>query len=348
MGYPIDENTPNAVTSRPSEPAMGSVQRWNRDLDEGTGVPGTSIQSRAWNWLFGNVLRVCSDASVVPVSGAAGDVNLGDAMRAISGQQNRGQLSAELVYVSPSQVRFRPTHGTKVSVEIDGAVVDLTGNLTFDAATVFEGTETASLPIYLYVNNVAGVLTPHLSHTAPDLPGGTKPGYHPTNTSWRCVGTCWNDSALNIVPFVTSGGWHMFRELVPNHVHALSLAHPLGWTSLALNIPKGAREVRLTNIVHADDVYCVYGQSDAPGTLPAGNAGFGYGTAGGQGVIAMSDLVGLGSSASDGDSSQFVIGIADQNAPGIRYGTMNHDGDTSLDVHELKVLGYRCGFGPVV
>lgn len=177
-----------------------------------------------------------------------------------------------LVYTDTATVTLRRGAGrggvdAEIAIEIDGAVVTKTdADLAFSIVTHIEGTEAASTWYYLYVSESSGAIVPHVSATAPVMPGAGsgKVGYHPTQTAWRflgsvdpTIGVFFNDASSNIVPFVANTEGWQWRDLTPATHIDFPMAAPAGanWQAVDLStlLPAIAREALVQVSLQGDD-----------------------------------------------------------------------------------------------
>jgi hypothetical protein len=187
-------------------------------------------------------------------------------------------LQGTFVFTNSQTVTFSPTVGGNIVVNIDGAVLTRTTSLDFilddfgvGGSHLDVGSEASSTPYYLYVDNVAGVMTPVISATPPDDIGDTKPGYHPTRTDERCIGSIWNNSVQNITPFIMNGNKVQFTSRDQNdHLYSNSSgflgANSSGaWRNLNLDLPLTCISVEFNATSNMPAANCVF-------VLGAGNA----------------------------------------------------------------------------
>lgn len=118
----------------------------------------------------------------------------------------KGKLIGRLERVDGANARLTRGFEGNVYVDADGNFLSQATDLGFDMAADIDGSETADTFYYLYVEPTGGppvdTLTPHISATPPLLaPSGGKLYYHPTNPTWRCIGSVYNDSAQDLVHF---------------------------------------------------------------------------------------------------------------------------------------------------
>jgi hypothetical protein len=180
------------------------------------------------------------------------------------------------------------------------------------------GSEASSTPYYLYIDNVSGVMTPVISATPSDDIGDTKPGYHPTRTDERCIGSIWNNEVENITPFDMVGNKVMFRSHDGDHEHDLLETANTAWRNEPVNLPASASSVFISASAlwpTAAGMAC-WGIDGATGVLTAGSvdptaAGF-------ENVLLYA--VSQGSNDGNGYSIQGEIQIIDGSSPAISYG----------------------------
>ena len=268
----LDDKTANAATVRPTADAAGAL-RWFRARDLGAGITGTTMEQDYLNDHLGNNIALFLAAGITRTKGEAGDSDLLDSIKAIIGLNTpQGALSGHLDRQSPSVIRLQPIDGTDVRVGIDNKVLSKTGDLVWDMAADLEGAEGPSIALYLYVKDAAGVLEEQISPTAPDLPGGTKPGYKSGDATRRCIGSTWNNAGSNLVPSIWGpGGAVMFTEHDADHGHDLIEAASTSWRNEVVKIPVTASGV----FISASGIWPVttggifFAADGATGTIPA-------------------------------------------------------------------------------
>jgi len=254
-------------------------------------------------------------------------------------------LVARLSRVSDTTVKFSPVVGSGIKIEVDGAILSQSGDLSFDITSVLESgqSESASTPFYLYVHDSSGSLAPHISKTPPVFSGG-KVGYHPGtgtgSTTWKCVGSFWNDASSHVAEFFTSAGWHLFSENGSDQLHTLGTSTPTAWTAQNLNVPQGATAVKLASLIRSSAAQAVYGLGNATATLPS-DAGPKYYDDGGMGDVFVA--TGPGANANEGTSLEFTLPIDDVADPEVRWGIV---GTGSVTKHILKINGYFDPYAP--
>lgn len=190
----------------------------------------------------------------------------GQIVSLISDSLNSGYLKRQ----SGSVIRLHPGLREILAINIDGEVVTRSTFIDFDITTDVEaGGEVASTAYYLYVENVAGVITPHLSVTVPDLPGAAgKTGYHTSNTDWRCIGGAWNDVGSDWADGIWDGnGNFLMKTTDADHEYDLdeTIANNTWSAQENLNIPKCALAVDMTLQGDLHDDYLAVGPSNAIG-----------------------------------------------------------------------------------
>jgi hypothetical protein len=262
----------------------------------------------------------------------------------------RGMCTGRLERGSDSTLILKPAYGTIIYTEVDGVIVSHSGNLTFDLATdYFEGSETASETVYLYVQNNAGVLTAQLSDQPPDDIGDTKPGYSGHTNTYRCIGSWWNGSDGHLVEGqYDRDGWFRFNSVegtdhLYNQTAELTLTGQSDYRSLTLNLPKTATNVQLAVLGYgADDWYMALARSDAAAaTLPTGSAGPPWKLSNSNLVDAVAVV--QSENARVADASTVIMPIADRTAPALKYGH-NHSKDPT--VMEFVTKGYQDMWAP--
>ncbi len=250
-------------------------------------------------------------------------------------------LSGQLFRTSNSVVRLRPSSGDAVVVGIDNKILKTTGDLVWDMAADLEGSEVASVPLYLYARDNAGVLDEQISATVPDLPGGTKPGYKNADATRRCIGSVYNDVGQDLVPTIWGpGGQVMFLEHDADHHHDLVEAASTSWRNEVVNIPVTASGV----FISASGIWptgtggIFFAADGATGTIPAG----GVDPTNANLINALLHAVSTGSNDGNGVSVQGEIPIVTPATPAISY--VSSVGLTSNFF--MVVRGYRDLYAP--
>lgn len=158
-----------------------------------------------------------------------------------------------LTRTSASVITLSKGIGGTIEIVINGVKLSRTADLTFTLSgaggDIDTGTEAASTAYYLYIENVGGVMTPSVSVTAPDIPGGTKPGYKAGDADNRCIGGQWNNTSSDLCNgrWSSSGKFTLFQR-DSDHEYAIGSSD----TSNALNIPHVATEVYITAAIEGD------------------------------------------------------------------------------------------------
>lgn len=248
-------------------------------------------------------------------------------------------LSGQLFRNSASVIQLRPLIGVDVIVGIDNEVLTNSGLVTFDMATDLEGAEGASVALYLYLRDLAGVLDPQISSTAPDLAGGTKPGYKAGDGTRRCVGSTWNDAGQDLIESVwLPGGEVLFKSRDADHEHSLATTQNLWSSAIGVNVPHTASAFHVLWKIGVASVSrsAAIGASDAA-TNPSSTDTI-LGSNANEILLEMSeDGSGAGRQTLAG-----VIPVASETAPGFKFTTYNQ----SLTQNELVVTGYNCRYAP--
>ena len=331
----LDDQTANAVITRPTAAAPGA-QRWFRARDLGGGITGTTMEEDYLNDHLGSVIAVLAAGGVTRTKGAAGDSDMLNAILALQARMNPGQLQGRLKRTAAGIIQLQPLNGTYVSAVIDDVPLRTSGAISWNMASDLEGSETASLKLYLYLKNDAGALDPLISAVVPDLPGDTKPGYKSDDVLYRCVGSTYNNLAQDFIECTWGpGGQVLIHSHDADHEHDIG-GTANGWTSQALNLPWCASSVILAVHTAATDRAMAIAASDAT-TDPTVKHEL-------IGTNASEILLTLGESSVSVEELDVegVIPIADPTAPAFLYTTYNEVFQT-LDV---AVKGYTCLFAP--
>ncbi len=188
-----------------------------------------------------------------------------------------GLFNARFASTTTGTAKLEPGITGTLDIDIDGTVLSQNGNLVFTLDGDLDldtGVEQNSKAYFCYVEDVAGTMTPHISLGNPvDYGDATnKVGYHPTNTTWRCVGSFWNDENGDIVPFYMSGNIHQFQKHVADHEVNLPSTESTSWQPQLLNLPKTVTRMHGTIMIDLTASFTTcYGISTAFGTLPTGD-----------------------------------------------------------------------------
>jgi len=244
-----------------------------------------------------------------------------------------GLLIGRLEYVNTQSVKIARGLGGEIRVELDGVVVVRSASdLTWDFATDLDtGSETASTWYYLYVFESGGALVPKISATGPVMDAASgKVGYHPTNTTWRCIGSFYNNASSNIMPFDRhSDGWVVYRAATAGTPFTEDLGNPDTQTtyttkSLSGAIPATARAVRLQVRLAEDDAITHYGHESLSGLTVSSNK-------------SVNKLNAQTANNHGSDTAQFDIAV--DSTPSFAWGIEAAGGN--YQAHESVVVGYR-------
>lgn len=327
----LDENTANSVAVRPTAEAAGAV-RWFRERDLGGGITGTTMDADYLNDLLGVMIAVLAAGSITRTKGASGDDDLLDAIKAIIGiNRPQSTLDGYLKRTAAGIIQLQPLVGNDVACAIDDTVLRNTGAISFNMAADLEGSEAASTAYYFYLRNDAGSLDAQISATAPDLPGGTKPGFKNGDATRRCVGSMWNDDNQDF-PLCTwqPGGVVLLHAHGDDHEHVPASSGP-AWADQALNIPLCALAVHVTaRLSTASGGTTSIGASDAA-TNPDGSK---LGANGHENLAGVKTAVGQQLY----QDTNAVLPIEDPAVPAISW-----EGD---ELDELAVIGWVDLFAP--
>jgi len=262
-----------------------------------------------------------------------------------------GMCTGRLVWGSETTIVLTRAYGTILYAEIDGVIVSLADDLTFDMeADIFEGGEGPSEPIYLYVQNDAGVLTPQLSGVAPDDLGGTKPGYSPNEAAYRCIGSWWNDSSGDLMKGqYDRDGWLRFNssegtDHIYNEVGELTLTGQADWRALSLNLPKTVSNIQLhiTGYAGADAYMALAVSAAATGIdLPTSSVGPPWKYTNAKFIDAVI-IVQIDNRGVMG-ATNAIMPISDRTAPALKYG---HNTNADPTFMEFVVKGYQDIWAP--
>jgi len=176
-------------------------------------------------------------------------------------------------WLTAAKVQLAPRFGGKVFVDLDGATRSSNpgvngGAIDIDITAHLEaGVEASNTWYYAYVSWDSGtaLIVPHISVTAPSATTGA----HPTNTTWRYVGSVRNDAGSNFREFDRHGVQVNYREALSN-----DLANNLQSTvfvdiNCAAGVPRSTRSaILLTSSAVGAQIVDVF-------TREKGNAGAG-------------------------------------------------------------------------
>jgi len=186
-----------------------------------------------------------------------------------------------LVTTDVTTITLSPGTFGNIVMAINGKILTRSADLIFilddfgvGGSVLDVGSEAVSTAYYLYIDDVAGVMTPVLSVTPPVLPGAAGiVGYHPTRTDELCIGSIWNDVGEDIVPAIwTPDGMVMFTEHDSDHTHDLIEAASTSWRNEVLSIPETAVGVIISASVLTPTVdgMVMFAADGATGTIPTG------------------------------------------------------------------------------
>ncbi len=350
----LDENTPNTVATRPTAQPAGALVRWFRE--KASGITGTTLPEDYFNDWLGNIRALMTRTGITRTKGAAGDSDLGDAINAMIGYATPALKLGKLEWVGNSSVRIRPVVGADIVFAIDGQIVKKTGDLVFDMTSDLIPSEAALTPYYLYIEDDAGVLTPHIDSVRPYLPGETKPGYHSSGgglAGYLCVGSVFNDSGSALAAARWSNGWSIWSVGINGPFDwDQGTSIPTAWQTLALTgLPLCAAEARFWATMEGSRIGICYGSSEAGTSLPSG-APAGYmhraSDAGMRSVLASLDSEqGTPDPGYDAQGLQFDIPIADPAVPAIKWGIVDHHTSAQyLYENNLRCIGYKDLYAP--
>ena len=242
-------------------------------------------------------------------------------------------------YATSSTVKLAKGYKDTLRLEVNGNILSQAGDLTFDLTSDLDtGSEQADTWYYCYVDDVAGVMTPVISATGPEV-SANKIGYHPSRTDERYVGAFRNNGSSNILPFDVVGQELWLRQST-EFIYSLGTVVPTAWSSQALTMPKTANLVYLDALIKGDDAAIAYGRSGTTVALPATQAAHKYGDSGMDDVLFM--LGGdQGGSGEGHNAARFAIPIGDQASPAVSWGILNIGASATLSVNDIVVIGYK-------
>lgn len=259
-----------------------------------------------------------------------------------------GLMDLRVVYASATTVTLARGYQQKIRVEIDGVVLEGSGDLTVNITDAADREDTAacggsaseqlSTWYYIYVRNNSSVIEEEVSSTPPVMdPASGKVGYHPGTCNglvgWRFVGAFWNGAA-DIQPFDSLGdGWFAWRTAVVAFQKSPGTGNQTTYAlvSLSANVPQTARAVRLNASVQQEDAKYYYGHESLSGLTVSSNRTANY------------LLVDLASSDNNpSDSGQFDIPI--DGTPNVAWGVVETTVEAA-DEHTLDIVAWRDDVG---
>ena len=308
-------------------------QRYHRTTDDywwtatATGSPGT--------WV--------SDFAIIDA-----DVNHPVIPTTLPTDYPHGHLVARLSWLSTTEVQLRPVGGNTIYYDSSGTRVNITGDFVFDITTDREAAQTLDpgIAYYLYLDNdtTPGTPLPVVSKTVPFDMGTAKPGYHPTLTDHRCVGSIWFNLISQISKFTAFPGGRIIFDSNNTtgdfFILNLTLTGQAALRSRVLNVPKTALSCRLHAMFHShasQDGYMVIAKSDATMTVSAQIVPFSM-----VAFIPDDPVVILQQNTNRSVVSDFDMIIADRTAPAFKYG---HD-NSLPKMFEVKIVGYTDLWAP--
>ncbi len=242
-----------------------------------------------------------------------------------------GMLLGHWEYTSVTSYTLEPIVGTTIYIEIDvaGELKQLSnvGDMVFDIVANAHGpAEAASTVYYMYVedDDDDGTIDKHVSSVAPYDISGTKPGYHPTENTWRCIGSMFNDSGQD----VAKGYWGrdgLFILDAPtrdqaDHLYPLTKSTTASLLQQAVNIPLTCTHFLLDVYMEAagqsGGSYCAFGQDDATAALPLTVPPHKLSDA----LFVECTHILLIHNPNDGNSARIDMPVVTRNAPAFRYG----------------------------
>lgn len=263
---------------------------------------------------------------------------------------NRGVLVGRLEYVDASHVQMAPGIAGVVEVEIDGVLLSSSSALSFElgdsgvgASDLDTGNEAVDTAYYCYFYNSGGSIAKKLSATPPDDIGDTKPGYHPTNTTWRCVGMLWNNSNEDIEPFECSNGRTKLRDHWGWHEYDLVTgSSDQNWATTSMDMPKTSPRVFGEHYASLRRMWALLGASDATAN-PTGDDPL-YSDLPND---VESALVGDGSDIYSEQTKHCEIRIADRTDPKIASAIVTRTtGLRNVDDHQFILQGWEDPWAP--
>jgi hypothetical protein len=259
--------------------------------------------------------------------------------------------SGLLQWDNAEEISLTPGIGQKTLLNIDGVVLSRTTNLTFhfdDSAEggshLDTGSMVASTAYYLYVENVAGTMTQHISVDEPFLPkSGNKVGYHQTEVDWLCIGGFWNGASgsgagnAEIIEMIWNGyGKADFVNTNPSTDHFIDLDDILStsWYTKTVNIPKTAISIALQAFgvsVTTNGALQLFGSSGATGTPTGFNS------------VGVRYIIDVDSSDAGFGNAEMIIPIDDMSTPAFKHSNGNFQ---LWDTINARVNGWVDVFAP--
>jgi hypothetical protein len=157
-----------------------------------------------------------------------------------------------LIETGANKIRLSAGIGGNIVVNIDGIVLKQSAAIDFDISVDLDtGVTVANTPYYMYLENVSSVLTKHVSVTGPIIwapnDGGNKIGYHPTNTTWKCVGSyvLKSDKFLHEYYWPGDGWCHVINDREDVLHHDIDTAADTGLILVTTKVPEVATKISL-------------------------------------------------------------------------------------------------------
>lgn len=255
-----------------------------------------------------------------------------------TGSGDLAELSGQFEWTGGgSSYTLNPGIGKELIINVNGARLVRNTPLVFDFGDLDTGSEEASKAYYLYIKNVAGVMTPIISATVPVGEFGGKVGYHGTRTDERCVLGVWNNTDSDFVLAIhTAGGLILFMEHDSDHEHDLLEATSTAWRHVSLNLPHTATSVLFTAGASftSGDGMAVWGRGNAEGALAGGSMD----------PRIASDILFFGNTTGTSKTTYQLHGeipMVTRWTPSVKYGLTN-----DVENHFMIVNGYRDLFAP--
>lgn len=261
---------------------------------------------------------------------------------AIAAASQTGINIGVLEPINTTSVRIAPGLGDVVKIDCDGTVLSQNTNLVFDITSDIHGpAEAADTAYFLYVYDNAGSIAVKISSVAPHDTQDTKPGYHPTETTWRCVGEVMNDASSNIAPFTNSQGVTMYTGSKGDEHTGLvtGTATSAEWALIALRMPETSPYAILRHYVRSSLRWACIGQSDASIAMPT--EAIGYSALPADVIHAMGSYYSLDASQHEQEVESFVLPIADRSNPGFKHAmTRSQAIAANLHANQLFLIGF--------
>jgi len=179
----------------------------------------------------------------------------------------------QLTRTDAATITLSPGTNDNIVMTVNGKILTRSTDLIYNFTKLDTGSELASTAYYMYIDDVAGVMTAVVSASAPVLPTEAgKVGYHPTRTDELCIGGFWNNVLFDIVPTIwTPDGMAMFTEHDADHGHDLIELPSIAWRNEVVKIPETASGVLISASAQTPTVAggIFFAADGATGTIPA-------------------------------------------------------------------------------